>query len=374
MLTKITSFLSGLSRLFWITVIIPTTLSAIYFGLIASDVYISQSQFIIYNPRSPSTSAGGLSSLLTGAGLSSGSYGVYAAHDYILSRDALHDLEKSLNVEAMVTGHDIDWVNRFGGLLYFRKTFEEFFKYYTKRMVGVDIDPNSNISTLTVNAFTPADSRNINAQLLSQAQQLIDRLNARADQQGVTFYAKEVKQHENEVVAAAVAMARYRNRHGVFNPAPQSALQLQLVAKLQDNLIQQETALAEMLLDTPRNPQIRLLRKSIAEIRTEIAKQTANVAGAPNSLASKSVPYERLMLDQTFAEKKLAAAISALEQARIQAQKQQLFIETVVTPNLPDDALEPKRARGVLATIVVGLMLWGVFSVIFAGIREHHDR
>ncbi len=374
MLTKIKTFLSGLSRLFWITVIIPTTLSAIYFGLIASDVYISQSKFIIYNPRSPSTSTGGLSSLLTGAGLSSGSYGVYAAHDYILSRDALHDLEQSLNVEAMVTGHGIDWINRFGGLLYFRKTFEEFFKYYTNRMVGVDVDPNSNISTLTVNAFTPADSQKINAQLLSQAQELIDRLNARADQQGVAFYAKEVKQHENEMVAAAVAMARYRNRHGVFNPAPQSALQLQLVAKLQDKLIQQEMALAQMMLDTPRNPQIPLVKKSIAEIRSEIETQSAAVAGAPNSLASKSVPYERLMLDQTFAEKKLAAAISALEQARIQAQKQQLFIETVVTPNLPDDALEPKRARGVLATIVVGLLLWGVFSVIFAGIREHHDR
>ena len=128
------------------------------------------------------------------------------------------------------------------------------------------------------------------------------------------------------------------------------------------------------MLDTPRNPQIPLVKKSITEIRAEIERQSANVAGSPNSLASKSVPYERLMLDQTFAEKKLAAAISALEQARIQAQKQQLFIETVVTPNLPDDALEPKRARGVLATIVVGLLLWGVFSVIFSGIREHHDR
>jgi len=79
------------------------------------------------------------------------------------------------------------------------------------------------------------------------------------------------------------------------------------------------------------------------------------------------------MLDQTFAEKKLAAAISALEQARVQAQKQQLFIETVVTPNLPDDALEPKRGRGVLATLVVGLMLWGVLSVVIGGIKEHHE-
>ena len=75
-----------------------------------------------------------------------------------------------------------------------------------------------------------------------------------------------------------------------------------------------------------------------------------------------------------FAEKELAASITEREQARIRAQKQQLFIETVVTPNLPDEALEPKRLRGVLAVLVLGLFLWGIFSVIIAGVKEHHDR
>ena len=56
------------------------------------------------------------------------------------------------------------------------------------------------------------------------------------------------------------------------------------------------------------------------------------------------------------------------------AQKQQLYIETLVAPNVPDQALEPKRVRGILAVFVLGMFLWGIFSVIIAGVKEHHDR
>jgi capsular polysaccharide transport system permease protein len=63
-----------------------------------------------------------------------------------------------------------------------------------------------------------------------------------------------------------------------------------------------------------------------------------------------------------------------LQLARIQAQKQQLFLEAIVAPNLPDEALLPHRLRNILATFLIGTLLWGIFSVIFAGIREHNDR
>jgi capsular polysaccharide transport system permease protein len=132
--------------------------------------------------------------------------------------------------------------------------------------------------------------------------------------------------------------------------------------------------LAQMLLGAPNNPQIPFLKKAIDSTRDQIAQQTADVAGNHNSLSSQSVAYESLSLSQDFAEKELSASIDALEQARIRAQKQQLYIETVVAPNLPDQALEPKRLRGILAVFVLGLFLWGIFSVIISGVKEHHDR
>ena len=129
-----------------------------------------------------------------------------------------------------------------------------------------------------------------------------------------------------------------------------------------------------MKINAPDNPRIPLIQKGLADLRRQINSQSKAIVGGPSSLASKSVQYDRLKLEQTFAQNDLAAAISSLEQAQIQAQKRQLFIETIVTPNKPDEALYPRRWRNILATAVVGLLLWGVSSVIFAGIREHHDR
>lgn len=359
-----------INKLFLATVVIPTALAGLYFGLIASDVYISESSFVIYNPQSPTVS--GFSALLAGAGLSNSSSGTYAVHDYILSRDALAELQRKFDLKALYGSKSVDFFNRFGGLLP-DTSLEQLFLYY-KKMVADNIDTASNISTVRADAYTAQDAQRINAELLALGQGLVNRLNAQANEDAVRFYKQEVIDSEAKVRDASLAMSRYRNQQGVFSPAPESTLQLQLISKLQDQLIKEQAQLAQMLLITKDNPQIPLLRSGIESLKSEMSRQTAKVTGGGNSLASKAVPYERLSLDQTFAEKELAAAISALEQARVQAQKQQLFLEVIAKPSLPDEAMEPKRWRSVLAVFVVGLLLWGVLSVIVGGVREHHDR
>ena len=301
------------------------------------------------------------------------SYAANAVHDYLLSRDALQDLQKTVGYRQMVSRRGIDPFNRFGGWLWFNITFEQLYRYYN-RMVGDDIDATSNISTLNVDAYTPSDAQRVNRELLHLAQKLVNQMNARANQDSVHFYQVKVRAAELKVQLAAEALAHYRNAAQVFSPAPQATLQAQLVSKLQDQELAAQIQLGQMKINAPDNPRIPLIQKGLADLRRQINSQSKAIVGGPSSLASKSVQYDRLKLEQTFAQNDLAAAISSLEQAQIQAQKRQLFIETIVTPNKPDEALYPRRWRNILATAVVGLLLWGVSSVIFAGIREHHDR
>ena len=362
-----------INKLFLFLVVIPTLASSLYFGLIASDVYISQSKFVIYNPQTP-TPGTGLGGLLQGVGLGNdSSYAANAVHDYLLSRDALGDLQKTLGYQHMVSRPGIDPFNRFGGWVWFDTSFEQLFRYY-KRMVGDSVDSSTNISTLNVDAYTAKDAQHVNQELLRLAQQLVNRMNARANQDSVQFYKHEVTQAEARVQSAAEALARYRNSARVFSPTPQANLKAQMVSKLQDELLSAQIQLGQLEVNAPDNPRIALIRKGIADLKQQIASESASIVGNSNSLASKSVDYERLNLAGAFAEKELAASIASLEQARIQAQKRQLFIETIVTANKPDEPLRPRRIRGILATIVIGLMLWGVLSVVIGGIREHHDR
>lgn len=154
-------------------------------------------------------------------------------------------------------------------------------------------------------------------------------------------------------------------------------MQLQQVAKLQDELIATKTQLAQVTAFTPESPQIPVLQQRVSAIQSEIDTETAKITGKSTgsdpSLTSKAVEYERLSLDRSFAEKQLAAAMASLEQARNEAQRKQLYLERIVQPNKPDIAIEPQRIRAILTTLAVGVVVWGILSMLFAGIREHHD-
>ena len=62
------------------------------------------------------------------------------------------------------------------------------------------------------------------------------------------------------------------------------------------------------------------------------------------------------------------------EQARNEAQRKQLYLGRVAQPNLPDYPVEPRRLRNIAATLMLGLIVWGILSILVAGVREHHDR
>ena len=79
------------------------------------------------------------------------------------------------------------------------------------------------------------------------------------------------------------------------------------------------------------------------------------------------------MLEKEFADRLLASALASLEQARNEAQRQQLYLERIAEPNLPDAAMEPRRIRNVLVILVLSLIVWGVLSMVVSGVREHMD-
>lgn len=187
------------------------------------------------------------------------------------------------------------------------------------------------------------------------------------------FAQSEVATAEAKARAAALALSSYRNKKGVFDPEKQSALQLQQISKLQDELIAAKTQLAQVRSVTHNNPQLPVLQKRIDVLQAEISVETAKVAGGDRSLSGQAAEYERLALERSFADKQLAAALASLEQARNEAQRKQLYLERIVQPSLPDYPVEPKRLRSIVSTFAVGMICWGILTMLIAGVREHHN-
>lgn len=361
--------LARINRLFLMTVVVPTILATIYFGLIASDVYISESRFVV---RSPDRQAAtGLGALFKGAGFSRSQDDSYTVYDFMKSRDALGKINVQLPLAKAFGGSNIDLFSRFNGLG-LDGSHEALYLYYQNRIV-IDMDTASSISALKVSAFKAEDAYRINAMLLDMGEQLINQLNERGRQDMIRFATSEVQIAEQKAKAAGLALSAYRSNQTVFDPEKQSVMQFAHIAKLQDELIATKSQLTQLLSFAPANPQISSLELHVKTLQQGMDAEMAKVTGGKASLSDKSAEYQRLSLDSAFADKQLGAALASLEQARNEAQRQQLYLERIVQPNKPDVALEPKRARNILATIFLSLTVFGVLSMLLAGIREHQD-
>jgi capsular polysaccharide transport system permease protein len=360
--------LKRIPRLFWLTVAIPTALASVYFGLIAADRYVSESRFVVRSPQRP-MQAGSLSALLQGTAFSRSQDDAYSVHDFILSRDALQELDRELQVRKAFGHTGLDFPNRFPALD-FDDSFEALHRYYQKR-VSVDYDSASSVSVLRVDAFTAADAQRINQMLLDLSERLVNQISERARQDMIRFAADEVREAERRAKEATLALAAFRNQTVVVDPEKQSVIQLQQVAKLQEEIIATKTQLAQLRKYTPDNPQIPALVTRLDTLQRELDAEMSKVAGSRGSLAEKAVGYEPLVLERAFAERQLASAMTALETARSEAQRQQLYLERIVQPNLPDVAIEPRRLRSVGVVFVLGLIAWGIVSLLAASVREH---
>lgn len=353
---------------FVLIVLIPTLLAVLYYGFFASDVFISESRFVVRSPQRPSS--GGLGALLQGTGFARSQDDTYSVHDFMRSRDALKVLEEKLDLRHVYAKEHIDSVNRFPGALARDPSFEAFYRYYQDHVL-ILYDTVSSISVLQVRAFSAEEAKNINELLLEMGERLLNNMNIRSRQDLIQVAEQEVKVAEERAKSAAMSLASFRADRTVFDPTVQGALQIQGVAKVRDDLLAAEAQLAELRQLSPQNPQIPNLVNRVAALRKAVADENERVLGRQGSLASKSPAYDRLLLEKTFADRQLGGALAALDTARSEAARKQLYLERLVEPNLPDQALEPRRLRGIATVLVAGLLLWGIVSLVAAGVREH---
>lgn len=361
--------IKGVNRLFAVTVIVPTTIAIIYFGLVASDVYVSESRFVVRSAqRQSQTSVVG--ALLQGTGFSRSQDDAYAVVDYIESRDALRELNRADYI-ADAYGNHGDFLSHFSRQL--DDSFEALWKYYSKHIVSVDFDSTSAITTLQVRSYTSKDAEKINETLLNISERLVNRMNDRAAADTVEFAQRQVDVAAEKAKQAAIALAQYRNTHTVFDPDKQSALQLQQVSNLQTQLFIAQAQLTQLQEAAPANPQIGTLKTNIATLQRQIEAANSGVTGGPGSLSDKAAQYARLQLDSQFADKQLASALSGMESARAELQHKQLYLERLVEPNAPDIAVEPRRLKSIFEVFALSMVVWGVLSLLLAGVREHYD-
>jgi capsular polysaccharide transport system permease protein len=356
-----------LDPLFLLSVVVPLICAILYFGFFATGVYVSESKFVVRSPEKPA--ATGLGVILRSAGFANAGDEIFAAQSFAESRDALKAINQREAFRTAYTRPFISAFDRFNPLG-ITGSFEDLFRYY-KGQVTLKNDASTSITTLSVRAYTAQDAHRFNEQLLQLSEQTVNRMNQRGRSDLVRYATAEVEAARRRAQQAAAALASFRNRSGIVDPEKQAEIQIQMISKLQDGLIAARSELAQLQALTPQNPRIPAVRTQIATLEREIGRELSQVTGGSRSLAANAAQYQRLFLDNQFAERQLAASQTSLEEARNDARRQQAYVERIVQPNLPDEPIEPRRLRGIIATLLLSLLAYGILTMLVAGIREH---
>jgi capsular polysaccharide transport system permease protein len=350
-------------------IVLPTLAAILYYGLIASPIYVSESSFVVKSPGQKTPPTLSLASIVQTTGLSGGQEQTKEIVQYIQSRNALLDLQKQVDIRDRYAKRGADFLSRFPAP--FRDdSFENLFRYYGS-VVSASVDNETGLAVLDVRAFTPQDAYDINARLLDLSEGLVNRLNQRAEGRAIAEAERRVADAENRVRNARVALSTFRNRQDLIDPKEQAAGVLDISNKLISEQAALKAQLDLMLRVAPRNPSIPALRNRVDAIGRAIAAQNGRAVGTPTGIASKLSAYEKLNVEQEFATQMLTAANTALEQARTDAQKQQYYVERVVEPNKADMATLPNRLKRILIVFASSVCLYFIGWMLVVGILEH---
>ena len=121
-----------------------------------------------------------------------------------------------------------------------------------------------------------------------------------------------------------------------------------------------------------------LITASLAEIKNaELQmKKEANALSEFQKNKNKDAnlaEYQQILINNTVAKQQFEAATLSLRNAQVEITKKQLYLERIEQPSVSDVSFKPARAYYTISTFIISLIIYGIFNLIIAGIREHKD-
>lgn len=346
-------------------VLLPTILASIYYFGFAANQYVSEARFVVRGANA--LQPGVWTTLLAGVG--HGQDDTFSVQDYILSRDALRELVDHEDLRTVFARPEADLLSRFPTALT-GDSFEHLFKYYLKQ-VDVSYDATTGVSALSVKAFRAADAQRIAQALLVAGERLVNRMNERERENTLKAARLEVSRAEERIASLSAEIAAFRNRETVIDPDKQSVSMLQGIGELQSRLAITKTQIAELTKSSPNSPLLVSAERRANALQAQINDAQRKVAGADNSMVPKITEYDRLTLERGFADRELTAATDSLAAARLQAERQELYLDPIVQPNEPDYPAYPKRFASIAMVFATCFGLYTAARLLIAGAREH---
>lgn len=362
----------GLITSFLFLAVIPFIATVAYLFTVAEDQYHSMAGFTVRSQEQAGANEllGGLADF-AGASTASDSDILY---EFIQSQEMMLSVNQEIDLRAHYSQY---WPNDWAFSIWEDATQEDLI-WYWNRMVGVSFDSSTGLIEVQVKAFDPDTAREISREIVSISQERINELNLQAREDAMRYAQDDLRESVETLKNARQAITEFRTQSQIVDPETDIQTRMGVMTSLQQQLA--STLVEYDLLrgtSSDNDPRIREAQKRIDVIRDRIAIERRNFASSSTETGGVSQDYpslisefERLTVDREYAEEAYFAALTALESARDEANRQSRYLATYIKPTLAESSEYPQRLTlSGLAGLFL-LLFWSILALVYYSIRD----
>lgn len=363
---------------FLLMVLVPAAIATFYYVFIASPQYQVETQFAVRGSSQSSMATMGIGTILGGTSTQTGDS--YIVTSYVESLQLIRDVQQELGIDLrqFYTRDHIDWLYRIEPDMPLEK-----FTEYWRDMTDVSFNATTGNTTLFIYGFTAEDSKAIADAVLKVSERLVNQLSEANRAQVMQVASKQVDRAEERLRKVQAEIRKLRVQEKITDPATLIQLQTQTISSLRSTLSTLKTRHTALMKSvSPDAPQAKSIQKQIDALESQITEQEAQLGTTSPTgqnlspedkanLAEVLNKFEELTIEQTFATQAYTTALAAFETAIVEAQRQERYFATFVTPTRPEIALYPLRYLDSFIAFLVLLAGWMVTQFLYRSFRDH---
>jgi len=352
--------------------LIIALLGTIYWSLIASDRYVSETQVIVQKADLNVPSGLDFGSLLGSIGGGDSHKDQMLLRAHLLSVDMLRKLDQELGLREHYSDSSHDLFSRMWSV---DEPVEWFHRYFMTR-VSVEYDELSGVLMIYAQAFTPEMAQAITRMMVSEGERFMNELSHRLASEQVAFLEGQLERLEQRAQSARNSVIQFQNQSEMVSPQAALESRVALIANLEATRADLQTKLNAMkayLVES--NPAVEQISQQISAIEKQVEQEQRELASTQedSTLNRRVEQYQRLELEATFAEETYKSALTALEAGRVEASRKLKKVSVLQTPTLPESSEQPKRFYNSVVFILFSLIAAALYRLMAAVVRDHKD-
>lgn len=345
-------------------------LLSLYFLVIKAELYESKTSLMVRDISSSTPSASSLGLSILGVGSSSQLQDSMVVQEYLLSLDMFLLLDKEFKLIEHYKSNQLDLIERLSS----SATMEESLEFYQYRTI-IEYDEISGILHISYAHTNQKIAQDILKFMVSNLELELNEFNRRKAKKQLKFIEIEHDKNKQKMYDSSDILEQYQNQHLLLDPMNKASSSTSIIANLEATLTQKliEYKTKSSYLNA-NNYELATLESEIKEIKISLSNARKNLSGDSKSRLNKILfEYEKLKLQLEFDTEIYKAALIQLETTKVDVLKEAKTLSIVSKPNLPDGYTYPDKPRVFITLVIVMLLLYGIFSMLSAIIRDHKE-